>query len=316
MAKKRRTKEQIATDKMLRVPKFLQRKASKKKIIEEKEVLVSKWDVPTAKNEEYQTDFDKGVAQWLETQKKNKKVKLSPQQHMKNQVGELIGELEEKIDDHINSGLKKHDFKMYEWLRMRGIKGPQTLMIIEYYKPQVDELADVCNQDEEVQEGYSWMSKRQFGNHLEMMQDLMSDAEKWLANVKVGRKVRARKPLSSDKQVKSLKFMKEHPKFKIVSVEPSSIVGASQLWVFNTSTRQLGVYDAVDRGGFGVKGSTLKGWAEPAFMKKIRKPEELLPKVLTGGKVALRKLMPDIKAKEVKMTGRINRHCVLLKVVQ
>jgi len=113
-----------------------------------------------------------------------------------------------------------------------------------------------------------------------------------------------------------LNYKKEDNDYKIVSVQPSSIVGASQLWVFNTNSRQLGVYNALDRGGFTVSGSSIKNYDEKtSVMKRLRKPEDILPKVLKGGKIVLRKLLPSIKSKESSLTGRINKHVIILKVV-
>ena len=48
---------------------------------------------------------------------------------------------------------------------------------------------------------------------------------------------------------------------------------------------------------------------------KLRKPEKILDKVLNDGKVSLRKLMPSIRTKEKKLTGRINKDTILLRVL-
>ena len=69
--------------------------------------------------------------------------------------------------------------------------------------------------------------------------------------------------------------------------------------------------------GMVVKGTTLYDWDETAsFKKKIRKPEKVLPDVVSGGKVKLRMLMDGIRAKESKVTGRIGKDSVIGRVVQ
>ena len=50
--------------------------------------------------------------------------------------------------------------------------------------------------------------------------------------------------------------------------------------------------------------------------KKLRKPEQLLPDVLNGGKVFLRNVMDSIRAVDSKLTGRINADTILLKVTK
>jgi hypothetical protein len=75
------------------------------------------------------------------------------------------------------------------------------------------------------------------------------------------------------------------------------------------------VYVSNSPHGFSVKGCTILNYDEATSLaKKIRKPEEIISKVMTVGKVALRKILPDIKAKEQKLTGRINKDTILLKV--
>jgi hypothetical protein len=89
------------------------------------------------------------------------------------------------------------------------------------------------------------------------------------------------------------------------------------LWVYNTKTRKLGVYHADDAGGLSVKGSTILNFNESkSIQKKLRKPEQLIPEVLNGGKVFLRNVMDGIRAVDSKLTGRVNTDTILLKVTK
>jgi hypothetical protein len=86
--------------------------------------------------------------------------------------------------------------------------------------------------------------------------------------------------------------------------------------VYNTKYRTLGVYVCNNSHGFAVKGCTILNYdASESLCKKLRKPEDVLPKVLEAGKVALRKILPTVRSKEKKLTGRINGDTILLKVV-
>jgi hypothetical protein len=89
-----------------------------------------------------------------------------------------------------------------------------------------------------------------------------------------------------------------------------------QLWVFNVKTRSLGVYHAEDASGFSVKGSTLLNFAESkSVSKRLRKPEQTLPEVMSAGKVALRNLLGKLSTKESLLTGRINKDTIMLRII-
>ena len=101
------------------------------------------------------------------------------------------------------------------------------------------------------------------------------------------------------------------------SVEPKEIIKASQLWIFNTKNRKLGVYHAQDPQGLSIKGSTVINFDEDkSVTKTLRKPDEILPQVMKAGKVALRKVLEDIRSVEVCLTGRINKDIILLRVIK
>jgi hypothetical protein len=69
--------------------------------------------------------------------------------------------------------------------------------------------------------------------------------------------------------------------------------------------------------GIGVKGSTLTGFDEKtSIVKKLRKPNEQLKKLLEGGKIVLRKFMSEIKCKEKEANGRINKDTILVRIVK
>jgi hypothetical protein len=89
------------------------------------------------------------------------------------------------------------------------------------------------------------------------------------------------------------------------------------MWVYNTKNKKLGVYNAEDAGGFSVKGTTITGYSEDkSTQKTLRKPAEVLPEVLKGGKVFLRSVLTNIRAVESKLNGRLNKDIILLKVVK
>ena len=133
---------------------------------------------------------------------------------------------------------------------------------------------------------------------------------------KANRKPKARKLQPKEKIVAKMKYMKSNEPLKLVSINPTDIIGAKELWVFNTKTRKLGKYVAAEYQDLGVKGTTITGFNEhTSICKTLRKPEEKLKEFKSAGKVQLRKFLDDINATDTKMNGRINEEIVLLKVV-
>jgi hypothetical protein len=133
---------------------------------------------------------------------------------------------------------------------------------------------------------------------------------------KATKRAAVRKPPQKEKLVAKLKYMKNDPITKLVSVSPVDIVGAQELWVYNTKTRKLGKYVAEGMGGaLGVKGTAITGFNESISVQKtLRKPEVQLKEFMSAGKIQLRKFLDDIKATDIKLNGRINTDTILLKV--
>jgi hypothetical protein len=144
---------------------------------------------------------------------------------------------------------------------------------------------------------------------------IVTDAEKLASNKSAARKPRKKKPVSFDKKVKNLKFKKDDVDNKLVSIDPVKIVGAEKLWFYNVKTRKLGVYVAADAAGLDVKGSAIQNYKyNESICKTLRKPKDVLSKVLDGGKIVLRKVMSQINSKESELNGRINKDTILLRV--
>jgi hypothetical protein len=49
--------------------------------------------------------------------------------------------------------------------------------------------------------------------------------------------------------------------------------------------------------------------------KRIRKPKDIVPKIADMGKVDLKKVLTNIKAKPVTMRGRLGKETIILRVL-
>ena len=188
-------------------------------------------------------------------------------------------------------------------------------------KKMSDRDADMWAQ---LKEGYAHLKKADIKNYTTAIEELMTALDFVIDTAKATRAPRKAKPKSATKLVEKLKFSKTDDKFQLASVNPDQIIGANELWVFNTKTRKLGKYVAqnIDPKGMGregtglsVKGTTIIGFNEKeSIQKTLRKPADQLKEFKSAGKVKLRKFLDDIGTTDTKLNGRCNPDTILLKV--
>lgn len=241
---------------------------------------------------------------------------LSIQERVKAKTEEIIGEMEGALVDEYGLGAPGSAAKMnaYQWMVDNDVKPVHANRIIEHFREQAREPL-AAMKDKALYEYYERMGKGRIMNLLQVYAAICKDAERLAANASKQRKPRKKKPVSFDKMVSKIKYKVKDDALKLQSVDPVKIVGAIQLWIYNTKTRKLGVYHAEDESGLKMKGTTILNYVESTSVAKtLRKPEVTLPIVTDGSKVALRKLMEGIKAKPAKLNGRINKDTLLLRV--
>jgi hypothetical protein len=170
--------------------------------------------------------------------------------------------------------------------------------------------------DEQVEEAYKHYKAADFKRHHAFLDQLLSDLDQYRSVKKATKKARVKRAPNKEKVVSKLKYMREEKTLKLVSINPVDIVGAQELWAYNTKTRKLYKYVADTlQGPLGVKGTSLTGFDPVKSVgKTLRKPDEKLKEFARATKVQLRKFLEDIKATETVGNGRMNSDTVLLKV--
>ena len=244
----------------------------------------------------------------------------------KQKLNDAMATIDVGIDAFADAGYKGDTFSE-TWFSEQNINREQAERIVQFYTKQYKELKlAVDKKDEQLVEAYSFLTTKELKQLVLYIKSIVDAAHAWSINSKSSkvvsvkpkqpRKLRRRKVKSPAEQTKKLNYQAHAPEFLLSSISPLQIVGAEQLWVFNTKYRSLGVYYAADASGFTVKGSTICGFNESiSIEKRLRKPGEPLKNVLDGGKVALRRILSDIKTKEKKLTGRINKDVILMRVL-
>lgn len=170
--------------------------------------------------------------------------------------------------------------------------------------------------DEQVEEAYKHYKAADFKRHHAFLDQLLLDLDQYRSVKKATKKARVKRAPNKEKVVSKLKYMREEKTLKLVSINPVDIVGAQELWAYNTKTRKLYKYVADTlQGPLGVKGTSLTGFDPVKSVgKTLRKPDERLKEFAKATKVQLRRFLEDIKATETVGNGRMNSDTVLLKV--
>ena len=242
---------------------------------------------------------------------------------IQDRVRESAYRMTEEIEDAIEGfqtdpeNFDPKAFKMLNLLKGKEVKAAHARIIKGFYERDLAELEELASgkADEQLREGYSHRSKKQIKNLIAFYQEIMSACDMLAQEAKVNRKPRKTKVVPKDKIVAKLKYMKTNEPLKLVSINPTDIIGAGELWIFNTKTRKLGKYVAAEFNTLNVKGTTITNFNEhTSIQKTIRKPEDKLKEFKAAGKVQLRKFLDDINATDTKLNGRINEDTILLKV--
>lgn len=237
------------------------------------------------------------------------------QEAIAEKAKEYIGDLEGAIDDGFVAN--KYEFSLYNDMKAKQLPSQYIQYIRPWAQGKLDEMSEVREgNDKELVEGYSNFNKRHLNAFIKWLEAVIEDCDRFSAFKKANRKPRVTKPKAPSVQVAKLKYMTEYPLLGIKSIAPSTLIGCEQLWIYNTKTRKLGVYKSTSTQGLQVKGTTIQNYdPDQSICKTIRKPEEVIKKVKEAGKIALRKVLTDVKAKEAQMNGRINADIILLRAL-
>jgi len=242
---------------------------------------------------------------------------------IQDRVRESAYKMTEEIEDALESfqtdpeNFDPKAFKMLNLLKGKEVKAAHARIIKGVYSKDLAELEELAsgNADEQLREGYSHRTKKQIKNLIAFYQEIMSACDMLAQEAKVNRAPRAKKSVPAEKIVAKLKYMKTNEPLKLVSVNPTDIIGCAELWVYNTKSRKLGKYVATEYQTLSVKGTSILNFNENlSICKTLRKPEEKLKEFKAAGKVQLRKFLDDINATDTKMNGRLNEETILLKV--
>ena len=261
------------------------------------------------------TRGDANIDEDVAVEEKPKVLAPTIQDRLNEKTAEVIGELEGHYDEFIVNS--KYTFKPYDFLTANNVPQSQLSKYETLFQSRFAELAQAFERaDEQLAEAYGHYRAADYKRIMAFIDQILNDIIQYRGVKKATKKVRAPKSVSKEKIVAKLKYAREDKSMRLVSINPVDIVGAQELWVYNTKTRRLGKYVADSlKGPLNVKGTSIIGYDEvKSVTKTLRKPEEKLKEFARATKIELRKFLEAIKATETRLNGRVNAETVLLRV--
>lgn len=246
--------------------------------------------------------------------------KKSPGELLKERFIEMTGEIDAIIDDTFEDRKwDKSDFKMYDFLKSNDVPYLNAKRIFDYLEPQHAEFVELTtHKTDDLVEAYSYLGGIRIWNRIKRFyKAMLDDLELYMGAKKTIRKPRAKKAKTASAQVSGLKYKKDSPEFKIASTDPSSVVGASQIVLFNTKTRVMTLLISDHRDGFAVARTSFKHVdPEKSSRKKIRDPEKFFKTHTKSTKLKLAKAYKAEKTKssEVNSSVQCSSDIVIWKV--
>jgi hypothetical protein len=243
--------------------------------------------------------------------------KLTIQDHLREKASECAGELEGMFDDFIIAGAKGTPAPNVIGVLTENKIMPQHVpLLVEAWKSKISELENVLDgKDKQLVEGYSQYNKTGIKNLVKFCESILAGLSSYVTVKKATRVQRKRKPISPERQASKLKYLKDFAELDLTSIPPAKIIGATEVWAYDTQKRKIHYYVADSQiGSLGIKGTTILGFdALTSGIKTLRKPAEFLKKLLTAGKPSARKLFKDVNAVQAKPNGRTNEALIILK---
>lgn len=259
----------------------------------------------------------------IQTAMATKPVKTSAQ-ILAEKIHDFIAEVESVIDDYHNPKIyvDGENYSVFNELKKINAPKPLAQKVYDYYKPLYDEIEElVTKKTPDLVECYrNLKTAKDKKDYLAFIKNIIDDCQKFLnaataSKVRAPRKPRVKKKVPVEKLVAKVKYQKQSAEYKLTSVDPAALVGATEAYLFNTKYRHLVQIVAASVDGFSIKGTTITNIREESCLKKtLRKPEEVLTEIGGTTKARAAKIFLDLKTKAAPANGRLNEETIILKV--
>ena len=222
----------------------------------------------------------------------------------------LLGDLEEILDTH-------EDFDAATWMADNKVSPEHGRKIADYFRPRAVELFEArrVNADPDLAEAYAFLSKKEALKRMLILDKLITAAEgiERVKKPRVPRKPRAKRPVTLEKKLKLVKIQPNSAEFEMNSVDPSKIIGASEVVLFNTKQNVITVL----RGSLDINRTAIIGYDETrSVSKKIgRNAKQKLHDLIKSGTKRVEKIINDIDNNPIDIKDRLNENVMVVKVI-
>ena len=262
-------------------------------------------------------------------EKKVEKPKISIQERMLEQICDLCGDWDDALDKFIDEDkINVKSFNPEKDMKVYGggvIKPAHAKMIKDQYEPHLAEAKESLEGScEQLTEAYSFMNKQMKKDYVGFFEKIHLACDAVILTGKANRKQRKPRARSKEVIIKKMKFQVNDGDLGIASISPTDVVYANELWVYNTKTRKVGVYHALNKdpramqrqgAGLMVKGTSILEFDEETSLQKtLRKPKEQISNWTGSAKTKFAKAFDEVKTTPTKLTGRLNDQTILLQV--
>ncbi len=239
-------------------------------------------------------------------------------------ISDFICDVEGMIDEYHDPKVwfDAPNYSVFNELKKINAPKPLAQKVYDYYKPLFDEIEElIVKKTPDLVEGYRHLkTAKEKKDYLEFIKNIIDDCQKYMnaataSKVRTVRKARVKKKVPVEKLVARVKYQKESAEYKLTSVDPAALVGATEAYLFNTKYRHLIQLVASSVDGFSIKGTTVINIREESCLKKtLRKPEDVLKEIGSTTKARASKVFLDLKTKAAAANGRLNEETIILKV--
>jgi len=240
------------------------------------------------------------------------------QEIMIGKAHDAAGEIDEIWDKYLEGTIKASEKPegIRQILASYNILAQHVSIIKDMWIRQKKELEEaIADIDADLSEGYACYTKTQQKNMISYCTAIIAELDAYHQSKKAKTGVRRKKPVSPEKQVSKLKHLRRYDELKLETVEPTRILKASELWVYNVKNRKLQYYVADEYAKvFAVKGTSILGFdTNKSSQKTLRKPQEFLKELRMAGKPDSRKLFDNLKTTGTAVNGRFNENLIIIK---
>ncbi len=223
------------------------------------------------------------------------------------------GDIEFQIDVAISESFQNLDFDISKWLEGHKTKPNDVGYMIAQFTNLLSEIQEtLSNEDKDLNEGYSCYTKPQLKRYAKMLEEWIQECEKYLNVPKPTRKPRKKKIKTPEKLVRNVKYQESHSDLSLVSIPPEEIIGAKEIWLYNTKHRDLMYYYSIN--GLSIRGTTVYDY-DKCSATKLKKPDIQLGEIVVHYNFDDRmRWFEGIGTKEFIPNGRININTIIYKV--